>query len=189
VLLAEVVDALGDVLGERDDLLPRARGLEALGNEVVVLAEVADVGDDEGEEVASEPVGRSSLEPHVLGRSRIDVLLLGGSHFARSLEQRCSCRHGLRVVALDLRHVELLYRVDHVLRETLLRLQRLSELELDVVHQSQRCRPDPALADFLHELASGVVVRENIGVVNRNIRQRSHSQNHLGDNAEISFMP
>lgn len=166
MLLAKVVDALGDVLRERDDLLPRAGGLEALGNEVVVLAEVADVGDDEGEEVASEPVGRSSLKSHVLSSSRVDVLLLGGCHFARSLEQRCGCRHALRVVALNLRHVELLYRVDHVLRETLLRLQSLSKLELDVVHQSQRRRPDPALADLLHELASGVVVRENIGVVN-----------------------
>jgi hypothetical protein len=162
MLMAQVHDSLSHVVAQRDHLLPRAGSLERLSYEVEILADVSEISDNESQLVASEPVGSACLKPMELLCCRVDEFPLCVDCFLVSFKENSSCDHLRRVKALKLGHVELFNGVNGVLSSRSLCFEGLAELELDVVYETEGGGPDAAVAYFLHEFASGLVVWEDV---------------------------
>mmetsp|Transcript_3750 Transcript_3750/g.6392 ORF Transcript_3750/g.6392 Transcript_3750/m.6392 type:complete len:257 (-) Transcript_3750:1008-1778(-) len=187
--LAGIEYPLSHILAQRFHFGPGARGLEALCHHVVLEAQVPDVGDHVGQLVAFDSIFGSSREAPVLRGDIEHLLHLERDDVLGTFEEAGGRHHLIRVESLHPNHVLLLDLVDDVLGAAGLgRLERLAELELDVVDQSQGRGVKLLLGHLLHELSALVEVGENDRAELLHLGDGPHSHNRLGDDAEVSLV-
>lgn len=111
---AQVHYAFVHVFGERDDLLPGARSFEGFGQPRVVLSQISEIGDNEGQEVSSETVLSTCFKAFVFRSNLEDEFLLCLYGSLVSFKETRSRNHLFWVVSLDFGDVELFYHIDEI---------------------------------------------------------------------------
>ncbi len=175
------------VLAQRDGLAPGHRGLERFAQDPVLHHEVADVGDAEGELVAALAVLPARLHAAVGRRQPVDAALLRGHLLLAALEEQRARHHAIRVEAAQLQHVELLERALQVAEARLRRLQRLSELELEVVHQAHAGRHHAGALHREQEAEALLEALEQHRAEAPYLRRGKHLRDGADDDAQLAF--
>ena len=126
------------VPAELDGLVPGARGLEALGHAFVVKAEVSDIGDHEGEDVAALPVSPTSVDSPTDGGDVQHLLLLVLHALQVPLVEESDETDLLEIQLAEFCQVENLGYLGQALTKCFLGLERLTKQELLVVDESKK---------------------------------------------------
>lgn len=176
-------------LAEVADSAPGHRRLKGLSHEIVVAAEISDIGDHVGEEVPSDPILLACLHASILGCNGVDMVLLELYLVVGAFEEQSQCGQLVLVKALHIEHVVLLDGVNDLLGLGMLSgLEGHAEHELSVVHETHGGCPDAALADLLHELDAQLEVGEEDGAVDLLGGDLLDLDYGLGDQTEVALL-
>tara|TARA_B110000285_G_C15070034_1_gene587361 strand:- start:547 stop:942 length:396 start_codon:yes stop_codon:yes gene_type:complete len=114
--------------------------------------------------------------------------VLGFHFFFISLEQKGASSKLFRLESLDIEHIELLYLVDEVFKNTVrCGFQSLTELELLVINKADRSRVLFQLGHRLHEVNSHLVVGENNRIEDTHLRKGLNSHDDISDDTDVTF--
>mmetsp|Transcript_36727 Transcript_36727/g.92076 ORF Transcript_36727/g.92076 Transcript_36727/m.92076 type:complete len:248 (-) Transcript_36727:1008-1751(-) len=182
VLTAGLTDACFHIATQREHIRPGNGRLKALRQKVVVHSKVAQISDKVGEVVTFLAILFSTFHTTMFERQRIDLLLLNGHIRFRTLEQQSCSHHLVDVKTSPLGDIHLFQVTGQKSKVAIiLRSKRLTELELHVVHETDRCGCATMQRNITHERYSSLKVRKHNGTILSSLESRTNLEGCFGD--------